>query len=318
MLMLRFPRVLVTLALLALAIPATASTRLVTSIKPVELLVRAIAPEDMAITTLVPPGASPHNYQLRPSQRAELASADLIFWIGPEMETFLTRMLASPEFSGRSHALMSEKVPAAKNGSGESDHQESIEDRHSEGAGDHDHHHEGGTDPHVWLDPELALDMARQIHHQLSALPGRNQTVLDANLDRFTTELAQTEKDIRQRLEAARTISLFTYHDAFSRFAEHYGLTVSGVLTLSPERSPGARHVAEVQQLLRTANKPCLLTEPQFERQWWHAMTQDIAVTFSTWDPLASGVNADASGYLAFQNGLADAVLRCLPEHSQN
>ncbi len=156
----------------------------------------------------------------------------------------------------------------------------------------------------------LALEMAREIHRQLSGLPEADQATLDTNLNQFEQRLLNTEAEIRTRLEAARNISLFTYHDAFGRFAEHYGLQIAGVLTLSPERSPGARHVAEVQQRLRQSENACLLTEPQFERQWWRSITEGIPVTFSTWDPLATDIAATADGYFEFQSGLADAVLQ--------
>ncbi len=90
------------------------------------------------------------------------------------------------------------------------------------------------------------------------------------------------------------------------------------MLTLNPELSPGARHVAEVQNKLREASHPCLLTEPQFNRQWWRSITEGLNVTFSTWDPLAMDIDANGTGYLDFQQSVADAVLKCLPEDTQH
>lgn len=342
MILSRLARRLAPATLILFAGATQAAPQVVASIKPVELLVRAVAPDNATITTLVPPGASPHNYQLKPSQRQDLEGADAIFWIGPDMETFLTRLLSSRDFSGRSHAL----APAAtddhdgdhqeREGEQDDDHRDESHDQHGGDSHDEDHHsghaaepaaiasdHDGhnhgdGEDPHLWLDPMLALDMARAIHRQLSDLPDIDQAALDNNLDHFEKRLLNTEAEIRTRLEVARSISLFTYHDAFSRFAEHYGLQIAGVLTLSPERSPGARHVAEVQHKLRQSEKACLLTEPQFERQWWRSITEGIPLTFSTWDPLATDIAASADGYLAFQLGLADAVLRCLEGNTGN
>lgn len=321
------------LALTALyALPAQA-TQVATSIKPLELLVRAVADDSVQVTTLVPPGASPHTYTMRPSQRRALQDADLIFWVGPEMESFLIRLLAGEEFHDRAVAL-----------AGDEDHheEESDHDHHDEAGSEHDHHeeaehehddehpdehehevagHEGhhhdhgdGEDPHIWVDPETALDMAREIHHHLSELKGANQEQLDQNLKQFEVSLKATEQQIRTTLEPARKISLFAYHSAFERFAEHYDLTLEGVLTLNPELTPGARHIAEVQETLRNANHPCLLTEPQFNRQWWQSITRDMDVTFSTWDPLATDIKAGPEGYIEFQTSIADAVLQCLPE----
>lgn len=317
-------------------LPAQAGeTQLVTSIKPLELLVRAVATDDTTVTTLVPAGASPHTYQMRPSQRRALEAAERIFWVGPDMETFLVRLLSSSEFQGRQVALMETEHGAAEpaeyphdhdtvghddehpheyNHEYHDDHEEEV---HDDGSHHDEHHHGEGDDPHVWLDPQLALEMSHTIHDHLAQLPGADIDALDANLARFEQQLQATEQDIRHRLEAAHGVSLFTYHDAFRRFAEHYDLEIAGVLTLNPERSPGARHMAELQQQLKSSPSPCLLTEPQFNRQWWRSITEGIDIRLSTWDPLASDIEANASGYLQFQQSMADAVLACLPEQPQ-
>ena len=80
------------------ASPALADTRIVTTLKPLTLIAQGIATPDMTVSTLVPPGSSPHNYSMKPSQRRALHDADVIFWVGPDMETFLARLLASGEF----------------------------------------------------------------------------------------------------------------------------------------------------------------------------------------------------------------------------
>lgn len=327
---------------LTLLSPATqaADTKVVTSIKPLELLVRAIATDATQITSLVPAGASPHTYQMRPSQRQALESADLVFWVGEDMETFLTRLLSSDDFRTRSVALMPHTDHDHEHG-GEHNmdleehdmvHEETHEghheaheehkddahgheeESHQDDGHDHNHDHGDGEDPHVWLDPQQALAMTHEIHGRLVALPGADTGQLNANLARFEQQLHDAEHEIRHRLEAAREVSLFTYHDAFRRFAEHYGLDIAGVLTLNPERSPGARHVAEVQQQLQASSQPCLLTEPQFNRQWWRSITEGMDLRFSTWDPLASDIEVSADGYVKFQYELAEAVLACLPE----
>ncbi|MDL0429997.1 zinc ABC transporter substrate-binding protein [Marinobacter sp. TBZ242] len=298
---------------------ALAASQVVTSLKPIELLVKAVAADDVEVTTLVPPGSSPHNYTMKPSQRRALENADAIFWVGPEMETFLTRLLGGSEFQGRTYSLMhGEDVPEIDTEDGHDDHGHDDHGHGHEKEEDHDaHDHGDGDDPHIWLDPALALGMTKDIHRVLSQLEGADTEALDANLQRFEQNLSAAERDITTRLKPVAEISLFTYHDAFTQFVEHYGLKLEGILTLNPELSPGARHIAEVQQKLRNANQPCLLTEPQFNRQWWRSITEGLNITFSTWDPLATDIEPDRDGYISFQHGLADAVLKCLPENTQ-
>ena len=191
------------------------------------------------------------------------------------------------------------------------------EEHHSEGHG-HAHDHGDGEDPHIWLDPELAIEMAGEIRDALSALQGADAAALNQNFEQFKASVRETDAKIRERLKPVEHISLFAYHSAFNRFAEHYDLKLDGILTLNPELSPGARHIAEVQENLRSANHPCLLTEPQFNRQWWRSITENLDVTFSTWDPLATDIESTPEGYSNFQQSIADAVLKCLPEDAEH
>ena len=309
----KITRLAIALSALAITTPA-AATNVVASIKPVELLVKAVAGDSVEVSTLVPPGSSPHNYSMKPSQRRALEQADVIFWVGPDMETFLNRLLGGKEFAGRAVAFLESEGD-------ESDHDE-HHDEHDHHGHDHEseaHHHDhgDGEDPHIWVDPMLALDMAKDIRDALAELEGANPEQLNANLERFQTELLNKEQSIRASFAGLDNVSLFAYHDAFTRYAEHYGLTLEGVLTLNPELSPGARHIADVQAKLEAANHPCLLTEPQFNRQWWRSITEGLNVTFSTWDPLATNIESTPSGYIDFQQSVADAVLKCLPEQAQ-
>lgn len=331
------------LATSVIAAPANAA-EIVTSVKPLALLVKAVAGDSAEVTTLVPPGSNPHNYSMKPSQRRTLDRADAIFWVGPELETFLARLLTGPEFEARAVAFMAVEKTANDHDHAheshedhhdgheehhedhhdEAHHHEEATDHHGDAAADHDghqdhgHNHGDGEDPHIWVDPDMALEMAHTIRERLETVEGLDQQQLDANLASFQQQLTATERTIQEQLEAVSGISLFAYHSAFNHFAEHYGLNLEGLLTLNPELSPGARHIAEVQEQLRQANQPCLLTEPQFNRQWWHSITEDMDVTFSTWDALATDIEPSREGYIQFQQSIANAVMQCLPEQAEH
>ncbi|QSP93465.1 zinc ABC transporter substrate-binding protein [Marinobacter salinisoli] len=292
-------------ASLAIAPSHSAATEVVTSIKPLTLLVHAVAGDTVEITTLVPEGSSPHTYTMRPSQRRALESADAIFWVGPSMESFLTRLLDSEDFHGRVTALSTEEVG--------DDHHHGHHAEHGDG-----HHHEAGEDPHIWIDPALALEMAHTIRDTLANLEGMDSQRLDQNLADFEASLAETEADIQSRLAVLEGVSLFAYHDAFTRFAEHFDLDLQGVLTLNPALSPGARHIQEVQSKLEAAGNACILTEPQFNQQWWSSITDGLDVRFSSWDPLASDIEPGADGYEAFLAGIAEAAIHCLPKDAEH
>src|SRR5690606_4117056 len=131
----KITRLAIALSALAITTPAPA-TNVVAYIKPVELLVKAVAGDSVEVSTLVRPDSSPHNYSMKPSQRRALEQADVIFWVGPEMETFLNRLLGGKEFAGRAVAFLESE-------GGESEHDE----HHDEHGHDHEsdaHHHDHG------------------------------------------------------------------------------------------------------------------------------------------------------------------------------
>ena len=318
--------VLTLLATTLLAAPAHAQPQIVTSIKPLELIVKAVAGDEAQVTTLIPDNASPHTYQLRPSERRTLERADAIFWIGPDMETFLARLLANRELRNKVHTLG--KAPenwrdeALKQNGHSHDHGHGHSHGHSHGHGhghnhghnhgnSHGHSHDHDEDPHIWLDPMLALRMANDIKQALAELPGADVAQMASNLAAFEADLRAAEADIQAQLEPVRGMDLFTYHEAFTLFADHYNLKIVGSLTPSPERTPGARHIADIQNRLRNATNPCLLSEPQFNDQWWRTVSEGVSVKTSMWDPLAAEIESTSQGYVAFQRALATQVLGC-------
>nr|WP_286222872.1 zinc ABC transporter substrate-binding protein [Marinobacter sp. LA51] len=304
-------------ALCLIATPALAETNVVTSLKPLTLLAHGIATADTTITTLVPPGSSPHNYNMKPSQRRALDDADVIFWVGRDLETFLSRLLTGADFRQRTVSLALDEPVMAESETAD-DHDEHDHDEPAEHEGHGHHDHGDGEDPHIWLDPALAEGMVEKMHNSLAQQPNADTAALARNLKQFKTRLAATEAEIRAKLEPAHDISLFAYHDAFVRFAEHYGLNLEGVLTLNPELTPGARHIAKIQDQLGQGHHPCLLTEPQFNPGIWEVITENLNVTFSEWDPLGTNVEVGPDGYFQFQHSIADAVLKCLPEQAEH
>ena len=290
---------LLTLLLALAASPASAERPLVaTSIHPLALIVKEIAGDQTDVRALVPADVSPHHYSMRPSERRRLAEADRIYWLGPGLEPFLQGTMSDSSLSEKARIL----VDASK--------QEA-------GAQDHAHHHGGGDDPHVWLAPARALAMADRVRETLRGLEGVDEQAIDRNHERFRQRLMEAQERIHEQLEPLSDVTLFTYHDAFHYFADHFGLTIAGTLTNNPERSPSARHIAGLQKALEAASRPCIMTETQLGGDWWRGLDVPNPLPVSRWDPLGGNIRIRVGGYTAFLESLGDAVSRCLPENSK-
>ena len=146
----------------------------VATIKPVHSLVAGLMQGAGQPGLIMRSGASPHHYALRPSERRALASASLIFWVGPELETFMPRILNSLPETTQALALINTegitRLPAR-----------SIHQHH----GDEQH-----IDPHIWLSPKLVMDQARNILKTLIEIDPDHRAVYEANTKVFVAELA--------------------------------------------------------------------------------------------------------------------------------
>ncbi|MBE7637365.1 zinc ABC transporter solute-binding protein [Sneathiella sp. P13V-1] len=67
--------------------------KVVSSIAPVHSLVSMVMGEQGENHLLVSGSSSPHGYYLRPSEMKKIVSSDLVFWIGPNIESFLSKPL---------------------------------------------------------------------------------------------------------------------------------------------------------------------------------------------------------------------------------
>lgn len=292
--LLRWQAIFVFCLLIGGVLPASAKPLVVVSIKPLALLVAAVADEQVQTAILMPANSSPHTWQMRPADRALLDQANLIIWMGPALEGMMVRMLQNPALAGKSLTLK-----AGDAATGHDDH--ALESAH-------DHQ----EDPHDWLNPEKARQMARLIAQSLSRLPGVDAAKIAVATRRFEERLSAEEAGIRAQIGQLPALSIFSYHAAFQQFADSYQLPVANTYTLNPALHPGARHLESLRKQMHAAAAPCVITEPQFNPRWWQSLISETRVAVITWDPLASKIPISNTGYIEFQQSLSAALLGCV------
>ena len=139
---------------------ASEGLSVVTSIKPIHSLVSAVM-DGIGTPSLIIEGAgSPHTYALKPSQAKALQDADLVFWVGPAMESFLEKPIKEVASSARivtlsdAHGLIKIEFRDGGNFDSHDDHDDHAKHDDHDDHAKHDDH--GQFDMHVWLDPENA------------------------------------------------------------------------------------------------------------------------------------------------------------------
>lgn len=314
------------------------AVQVVVSIQPLHSIVAGLM-QDVAVPhLLVPGGASPHSFSLRPSDARRLEQAQAVFWVGPGLETFLTRPLNA--LARKARVVEMEDVdgvtllPVREGGSWDAhahDHHEDIEHGHAEGkereTGHDDHHghasHEKGHDHddrevnlHVWLDPMNAAAFAKAAAATLSAVDPGNKDRYAANLAKMQNRLQSLDVALRDRLAPARGKPYIVFHDAYGYFEDHYGLTPVGSITVSPEMSPGAKRLVEIRNKIKKEGALCVFSEPQFEPKLVRTVVSGTGAKTGTLDPLGAQLAPGPDAYFQLLENLADSLLSCLSKRS--
>lgn len=285
---------------------AQAEVRVLTSIKPLQLIAAAVQDGVAVPEVLLPPGASPHNYALRPSDVRKVQSVDLLYWIGPDMEGFLPRVL-----KGRSlPSVAVQDLPGMKL-------RHFAEDSHShaEEADEHDHDHRPGTlDAHLWLSPVNARVIATRIAADLSAADPVNAARYQSNLKAFNERLDALDTRLKARLAGIAGKPYFVFHEAFDYFEDAYGLKHAGVFSVAAEVQPGAQHVAAMRARLQQVGKTCVFSEPPLRPRLAETLVAGLPVKLAELDALGGYTPATAQGYEQVLEKLGNDLAGCLEQ----
>ncbi|OED41486.1 hypothetical protein ACH42_13715 [Endozoicomonas sp. (ex Bugula neritina AB1)] len=284
------------------------------SIKPLQLISQAITEGVTDTKVLLPPGASPHNYHMRPSDARKLRSAEVVFWVGPAMESFLERNLSSSEKSISVTMMDIEGIKLRK-----SDDKAAKTEVHA-----HEHNHEHGHehnhgeyDPHIWLSSDNGRAIAKKISNILSDVDKEHAAQYQKNLALFLKNLDAADKQNQATVNSLNDKPLFVFHDAYGYLQEQYHLNIAGHFTLNPEQQPGAKHLTNLRAQLKTAGDTCIFREPQFQPAYIDRITQDLPVKIGVLDPLGENIKVQPDGYPQFINSLVDNIDQCLHSASK-
>jgi zinc transport system substrate-binding protein len=308
-------------ASLAATAPAVAEVpRVVTDIPPVQSLAAQVMGDLGTPGVLLEAGANAHDIQLRPSQVAGLAEAGLVIWVGPEMTPWLDRTLDGLQQGGARLGLL-EATGTMIRSFGQATDKDHDHGGHDHGAEDPDlaeeghDHAQGGTDPHAWLDPGNAQVWLAAIAAELSRLDPENAAVYSANAKAAADAVAVLDADIAARLQPVADRPFVVFHDAYGYFADHYGLTVAGTITLGDAASPGAAHLKTLQAQMAAGEALCIFPEANHDPRLVRIMADGTGVRVGgALDPEGSSLDPGPHLYAGLLDKLTQTLSACLDE----
>lgn len=259
---------------------------------PIDSLTRNVAGDVADVAMLLPPGVGPHDYAMSPGDLKKIAGADVIVINGLGMEEWLDKTLKNSMKKGAVLIDTSKGVKTLESPemlSAGDDGKKAAHDHDHHHDHDHGHHHHGGINPHIWLDPILAIGQVEAIRDGLSKKDPANAAIYSANAKAFVARLRDLDKEIRQVTNPLESKELLTFHDAFVYFANRYGFKVVGVFEPFPGKEPTPKYLQQLKTLIQKNKVRVLFSEPQYSPSVMTALAKDLGLPVAALDTMEVG-----------------------------
>ena len=337
------------LSFLTLFTSANADIKVVASIKPIHSLVSYLM-DGVAKPDLIVDGyASPHGFAMKPSHAKLLQNADIVFWVGEDLENFLEKPLNSIAKKADKIELMDAKGIVKlkfrernifgdhddhddhddhghKKKDDHDDHGHKKKDDHDDhdhddhakkedGHDDHDDHdgheghHHGEFDPHIWLDPINASAILKEMTEHLIENDSKNASKYNSNLKKALKDIDKLTADVKSELN--QSVASIVFHDAYQYFEERFGVNILGAFTVNTDVMPGAEQLAEIREIIEHDNVACVLSEPQFNPDIIKAVAKDMNIKTGVVDPLGATLKPGKNLYFDLIRNMSASFKGC-------
>lgn len=310
---------------LAAARPALAAPpQVATDIPPVHSLVARVMLGVGAPDLILPPGASPHGYSMRPSEARTLANADVVVWMGPALTPWLGRAIDTLAPDAARLALLDVEGTTllhfregatferhAHDGEGHGEAELAHEDAHPEPEGEH-HGESHDIDPHAWLDPQNARHWLDAIAAALAEADPENAGSYARNAADAKAELDALAIDISTMLDPVRGRPFIVFHDAYRYFEERFRIEAAGAISFGDATTPSPARIAEIRAAVRETGARCVFAEPQFASDLIETVIEGTQARSAALDPLGAMFASGPVLYPALMRGLAADLRDCL------
>ncbi len=281
--------------------------KVIATIKPLHSLVANVMGNKGELNLMVNSGLDPHIYRLKPSNIRQIHNSDVIFYIDPELEIFLKRVLNRPYKNFTAVPLAKQDgiylIPYRTN---------KIWYKDDSGGKRHGKENEHSLqDLHIWLNPANARRMVEIIEETLSRLDPENSLTYIQNARKTITKIYNMEEDIREKLRPLRDKSMIVYHDAFQYFEKSFALRSVGAIILKPDQSPSIKHIKRLKKLAKEKNVTCVLGTPGAHPRIATVVMSGTKAGFAIVDPLGLYIEKGPDLYFDMMTKISQSIIDC-------
>ena len=281
----------------------TKTAPIVVTIKPLYSLVANLTEGLESPVLLMQQMQSPHHYNMKPSERRLLAEARLIFWLGPQLESYLDKVIRQQNTATVVTAIHAQELDFLR-----LRHKHIAEHPHTQTRNEQLADRE--VDPHIWLSTHNAIAISKQITAALIKDSPENATIYKKNLQHLLEKIEQTKTFVHSTLQSDKQPYL-VYHDAFQYFEQENGLNYIDSVTFDEETAASLKHVREINKLIKTLNIQCLVYQPP-EPAIVRSLAEHNPIKAVALDPLGMKTKSNKDAWFEIMRQLALDFHQCL------
>ncbi|MBN1926443.1 MAG: zinc ABC transporter substrate-binding protein [Prolixibacteraceae bacterium] len=244
------------------------------SILPQKYFVEQVAGDEFSINVMLPPGASPADFEPTPKQIHDLNNSVIYFYVGHLgfEKSWMSKF--SETARNVSYVSCSRGIDLLR-----STHECQAEDS------SHVHLHKDGTDPHIWTSPENVKTIARTICSSLSEMYPGKKGMFEKNRDTFIEKIYILDNHIRDSFEGKQDAAFLIFHPALGYYARDYHLKQYSIEYEG--KPPSTAQMKALVDLAVKENISTIFIQSQFETSKAKTIAKEIGARVISVDPLA-------------------------------
>lgn len=282
---------------------------IVASIKPVAMLVKAVVGDEVPVLVLLPANASPHEYALKFSDLRLMKQADLVIWVGPELEGVLVKALKTTPLENQLQLTQVNAMEWPEQNLDADHHGHSHNDSHTDHS-KQDSRQSTYQDPHLWLNPHNSMQAVQAIAVALANKYPQHKAMFEVNAGQFSENIELLDNTIQQKLQKVKERGFVVTHDGYRHFVDYYGLNQLSAIQLSSGAGRGARHYGDIVAL--GGEVACVFTEPQLNNKAAIQLSSKLGANQKELDIIGRKIPLDQQSYLTFFQAFSDTFVECL------
>lgn len=244
--------------------PSSDKMKVAATIFPLYDLVREVGGEKVEAVLVLPPGASPHTFEISPQKVKDLEGSQLLFTIGLNLDSWALNLINSVNdvrLIDLSTAVELQTLAG-------------------------DNHEDGDLDPHYWLSPNQAKLLVNEIASQLSLLDETNSAYYLERAENFNQKIDEQKNVWQTDLNRLEKRNIIVFHDAWGYFASDFNLNIVATFEPFPGKSPSPKYLEEINKTIEQYQIKTLFVEPQLAVDVAQTLAQDLDLEIRILDPI--------------------------------